>query len=102
MNLETSFLLRISQPRCFLSESREMPYPPSTPRILQLFALSFLICAMAGPAEQPLSADHVLATAKSAAVAQHKPIFLDLGASWCPPCRQMEAFMGDPKIHPNE
>jgi thiol:disulfide interchange protein len=70
--------------------------------MLPLLALSFLICAVAHAAQQTPSVYQDLANAKSAAVAEHKPIFLILGASWCPSCRQMEAFMGDPKIHPNE
>jgi thiol:disulfide interchange protein len=32
-----------------------------------------------------------LAAARTEAVAQHKPLFLDFGASWCPDCRQMAA-----------
>jgi len=30
-----------------------------------------------------------LAAARTEAVAQHKPLLLDFGASWCPDCRQM-------------
>jgi thiol-disulfide isomerase/thioredoxin len=63
-------------------------------------ALQFLLCVSAHTAQQRPSAEAVLATAKSEAVAEHKPIFLVFGASWYPPCRQMEAFMGDPKIRP--
>ena len=69
-------------------------------RILPMAALQFLLCFSAHAAQQPPSAEEVMATAKSEAVAEHKPIFLVFGASWCPPCRQMEVFMGDQKIRP--
>lgn len=69
-------------------------------RIFPLFALSLFMCLSAHAAQQRPSAEQVLASAESAAVAQHKPIFLVFGASWCPPCRQMEVFMADPKIRP--
>jgi len=75
-------------------------YAPSMRRILSFLVLLFLLCVSAQAAQQPPSAEQVLAAAKSDAVAQHKPIFLVFGASWCPPCRQMEAFMGDRKIRP--
>ena len=65
-----------------------------------LLALLFLRCVAIHAAQQPLSADQIIATAKSEAASQHKPIFLVFGASWCPPCRQMEAFMEDRKIRP--
>lgn len=68
--------------------------------ILPFLALSFLICGAARADQQPSSAEQVLAAAKAAAIAQHKPIFLVFGASWCPPCRQMDAFMQDSKIRP--
>jgi thiol-disulfide isomerase/thioredoxin len=58
------------------------------------------MCLSGRAAEQRPSAEQVLTSAESAAVAQHKPIFLVFGASWCPPCRQMEVFMEDPKIRP--
>lgn len=63
-------------------------------------ALQFLLCFPALAAQQPPGAEEVMATAKSEAVAEHKPIFLVFGASWCPPCRQMETFLGDQKIRP--
>src|ERR1700677_2162252 len=58
------------------------------------------MCAVAGAAQQSPRADQVLSNAKSAAVAQHKAIFLVFGASWCPPCRKLETFTGDPNIRP--
>jgi len=69
-------------------------------RILPFLALSFLLCVPVHAAQEPPRAEQVLAAAKADAVAQNKPIFLVFGASWCPPCRQMEAFMGDSKIRP--
>jgi thiol-disulfide isomerase/thioredoxin len=60
----------------------------------------FFAIAGAGAAQQATSADQVMASAKSAALAEHKPIFLVFGASWCPPCRQLETFMHDPNIRP--
>jgi thioredoxin-related protein len=68
-------------------------------RILPSLVLPFLMCVGAYAAQRP-NAEQVLTTAKSAAVAQHKSIFLVFGASWCPPCRDMEAFMEDRKIRP--
>ncbi|HTC62637.1 MAG TPA: thioredoxin family protein [Candidatus Saccharimonadales bacterium] len=62
--------------------------------------MSLFASFYAHAAQQRPGAEQVLASAESAAVAQHKPIFLVFGASWCPPCRQMEVFMEDPKIHP--
>ncbi len=67
-------------------------------RILSLILLSLMLSISALAAQQPPSAEQVLAAAKSDAAAQHKPIFLVFGASWCPPCHEMEAFMGDRKI----
>jgi len=69
-------------------------------RILPMAALQILLCFSADAAQQRPSAEEVMAAAKSEAVVEHKPIFLVFGASWCPPCRQMEAFMGDQKIRP--
>jgi len=64
-----------------------------------LLVLPFLMCVGAYAARRP-NADQVLAAAKSTAAEQHKNIFLVFGASWCPPCRDMEAFMEDRKIRP--
>ncbi len=80
--------------------SRRLHYASRMRRILPLFALALFICFSAHAAQQRQSAEQVLASAESAAVAQHKPIFLVFGASWCPPCRQMEVFVENPKIRP--
>src|ERR1700722_11742978 len=69
-------------------------------RILPLLTILFLGTAIACTAQQAPSADQVLDSAKSDALARHKPIFLVFGASWCPPCRQLEVFMRDPNIRP--
>ena len=80
--------------------SRRLAHALRMPRILPLFVLSLFICISAHAAQQRPSAEQVLTSAETAAVAQRKPIFLVFGASWCPPCRQMEVFMEDPKIRP--
>jgi len=56
------------------------------------------MCIAGHAAQRPPSAEQVLASAKSEAVAQHKLIFLTFGAYWCPPCRQMETFLDDREI----
>jgi thiol-disulfide isomerase/thioredoxin len=89
-----------TQSQGFFPETVKLPYPPSMRRIFSLLVLSCLTCGSAHAIQRPPSSEDVLATAKSIAVSQHKPIFLVFGASWCPPCRQMEAFMKDPKIRP--
>jgi thiol-disulfide isomerase/thioredoxin len=77
-----------------------LAYAPPMRRILPFLALPFLLCVAAHAAREQPSADHVLATAKSEAVGQRKAIFLVFGASWCPPCREMEAFLDDREIRP--
>ena len=69
-------------------------------RVLPLIVLQFLLSISVRAAQQPASAEQVLAAAKSVALAEHKPIFLVFGASWCAPCHAMEAFLNDKKIHP--
>jgi thiol-disulfide isomerase/thioredoxin len=63
-------------------------------------AVALLLCTPVCAAQKPLSAEQVLATAKTEAAAQHKDIFVIFGASWCPPCRMMEKFMETREIHP--
>lgn len=63
-----------------------------------LFGL--LLCIAASAGQQRPAADQVLATAKAAAAAQHKHIFLVFGASWCPPCHLLDAFLADPEMRP--
>jgi thioredoxin-related protein len=69
-------------------------------KILPPLMLLLLMSVGAYAAQQRPSAEQVLAAAKSAAVEQHKNIFLVFGASWCKPCHEMEAFMEDAKIRP--
>jgi len=69
-------------------------------RILRFLVLPFLLCVAAQAAQEQPHAEQVLATAKSEAVAQHKAIFLVFGASWCPPCRELETFLDDREIRP--
>lgn len=69
-------------------------------QVLPLIILQFLLCFSVQAAQQQPSAEQVLASAKSEAVAEHKPIFLVFGASWCPPCHEMDAFMRDKQIRP--
>jgi len=69
-------------------------------RALPLIALQLLLCFSVRAGQQPPTAEQVLAAAKSEALAEHKPIFLVFGASWCPPCHEMETFLNDKKIHP--
>jgi thioredoxin-related protein len=82
------------------TEAIRLDYAPPVRRILPPLLLPFLMCVAACAAQERPSADRVLATAKSAAVEQHKNIFLVFGASWCAPCREMEAFMKDREIRP--
>ena len=76
-----------------------LDYPQPMRRILPTLVLPFLMSAWAYAAQRP-GAAQVLAAAKATAVAQHKKIFLVFGASWCTPCRDMEAFMEDRTIRP--
>ena len=69
-------------------------------KILPPLLLLILMPVRAFADQQRPSAEQVLAAAKSAAVQQHKNIFLIFGASWCKPCHEMEAFMEDAKIRP--
>jgi thiol-disulfide isomerase/thioredoxin len=69
-------------------------------RVLGLLILHSVLCICARAAQLPASAEQVLTTAESQSAATHKPIFLVFGASWCPPCRQLEAFMEDREIRP--
>lgn len=46
------------------------------------------------------SAGQVLATAKTKAAAEHKTIYVHFGASWCPWCKRLDAFLERPDIKP--
>jgi thiol-disulfide isomerase/thioredoxin len=61
-------------------------------------ALMLLVTASSLAAQDPPSAERVLADAKAQAAQQHKNIFLIFRASWCEPCKQLEAFIETPEI----
>jgi len=67
---------------------------------LWVFLFFGFLSASAVQAQPRPSADEVLAAAKIDAAAQHKNIFLVFGASWCPPCRELDSFMADREIRP--
>lgn len=67
---------------------------------LLVFLFFGFLSAPAVRAQQRTSADEVLAAAKTDAATQHKDIFLVFGASWCPPCRELDSFMADREIRP--
>jgi|SRR6266852_2672549 len=75
-----------------------LAYAAGMRRIAPLLAFTLLLCVAARPAQEQPQAAQVLGSAESEAAAQHKAIFVVFGASWCPPCREMEAFLGDPEI----
>ena len=48
----------------------------------------------------PLSADQIMAQAKSQAASEHKNILAVFSASWCGPCHLFESFLKDPVAGP--
>ncbi len=77
-----------------------MHYSPLVRRILPFLSALILLSASAGYGQQRPSADQALTTAESEAAAEHKDIFLVFGASWCPPCHELQAFLEDTVIRP--
>jgi thiol-disulfide isomerase/thioredoxin len=77
-----------------------MNYAPLVRRILPSLSALVLLGASAVYGGQRPGADQALAAAESEAAAQHKHIFLAFGASWCPPCHELQAFLEDPAIRP--
>jgi len=67
--------------------------------IQRAVALVLLVTASSLAAQDPPPAERVLADAKVQAAHQHKNIFLIFEASWCEPCKQLEAFIEAPGIH---
>ncbi len=65
----------------------------AVPLLMVLGAASLL-------AQNAPAADKVLSQAKKQAKAEQKNIFLVFGASWCPGCKQVEAFLEAPEIRP--
>jgi thiol-disulfide isomerase/thioredoxin len=68
--------------------------------LLAAFILCSPVLALHAQAPTLLSADTVLAQAKSTAAAEHKNILLTFSASWCGPCHLFEHFLEDPTIKP--
>ena len=62
------------------------------------FVIALSACTLA--AQTPLPAQQVMAKAKAEAASQHKNIFLTFSASWCGPCKLLEAFLEAPEIRP--
>lgn len=63
------------------------------------FLVAFLFCTLTASAEPP-SADQILSQAEGKATAEHKVIFVHFGASWCPWCRRLDAFLNQPNTKP--
>jgi thiol-disulfide isomerase/thioredoxin len=51
-------------------------------------------------AGKPPRAEEVLAAARERATEQHKNILVIFSASWCEPCRELEAFLDSSQINP--
>lgn len=60
-----------------------------------------LLLATAGKVTaRPPSANVILTEAQAQATAQRKDIFLIFGASWCPMCQDLEAYLREPQVAP--
>jgi thiol-disulfide isomerase/thioredoxin len=70
---------------------------PKQTIILVLALLSHSVLAVYGDAP---AADKVMTAAKEKASIEHKAIFLHFGASWCGPCKVLDAFLDRPDIKP--
>ena len=66
--------------------------------IIVAMIVAFSACSLA--AQTPPPADQVIAKAKTEAARQHADIFLTFSASWCRPCKLLEAFLEAPEIRP--
>jgi len=63
-------------------------------------AVAAVQLALLGASAQTPSADAVMTQAKIQAAAGHKAIFVHFGASWCPWCRKLDAFLIRPDVKP--
>jgi len=66
--------------------------------ILGLLPLA-LICSSVH-AQNPQTAQQILAEATSRAAQEQKIVFFELSASWCRPCHLLDAFLASPDIAP--
>lgn len=70
------------------------------PKIWALLLLALVVCISPCAGQQRQTADQILSSAKAAAAKDHKHVFLVFGASWCPPCHELEAFLKDRRMRP--
>jgi thioredoxin-related protein len=70
------------------------------PKLAVLFLAALVVCIPPSSGQQRQTAVQVLSSAKSAAAKDHKHIFLVFGASWCPPCHLLDAFLKDKQMRP--
>lgn len=66
-------------------------------KFLILIAALIGTAAGFGPQAPPPPADQVYAAALERARAEQKLVFFEFGASWCAPCRRLEAFLAAPE-----
>src|ERR1039457_6324776 len=68
-------------------------------KTVALLLAAFSLSPLAASAEPPC-ADQLMAQAEAKATAEHKVIFVHVGASWCGWCRKLDAFLDRPDIKP--
>jgi thioredoxin-related protein len=67
-------------------------------RIALALLVSLYACTLL--AQKPAPADQVFENAKAQAAHQQELIFLVFGASWCPPCHELDSFMAARQTRP--